>query len=140
MWCLWLSLPKRFPTPALLALVISIVMHCRYLFRFKCITSQTFQFCLAFTFVAVAAGIFLLNRRHCQAMGLHRRHPHQGIVLFLCWLVLKYLCVTGNSTKTFKKRLCTLFLCPLKCNLLFCFLRPTSSDSLFMAFTPQSTT
>lgn len=29
-------------------------------------------------FVCVAAGLFLLNRRHRQAMGLHRRHTHQG--------------------------------------------------------------
>lgn len=58
--------------------------HCRYLPLFKCITSQIFNsslisvICVFFFFFFVAAGLFLLNRRHRQAMGLHRRHTHQG--------------------------------------------------------------
>lgn len=59
----------------------------------------------------VTAGVFLFNRWHSQAMGLYRRRTHQGIVLFLCWLVLQYLCITSSSRKTFEKRLCTFFFC-----------------------------
>lgn len=86
-------------------------------------------FLFSFSFL-VAAGLFLLNRRHRQAMGLHRRHTHQGTAP-PSWLV-RYLSVQPAPLGPFSG--------VVQCAILLFSFRPTSSDSLFTAFTRQSTT